>query len=401
MARHQKLNPTKYPGIYKRGDAYTIGWSEGGRQRRATARTLEAAKQLRAQKLADAARGESLGVDTKTTFDQYAAGWLASYTGRTARGRVKPSTLRGYAVALGHDPDTREPLQPRVRASAVLGRRKLVEIRPLDIKRLFGELADSGLRRNSVTRYVVSLRALLATAVEDGLLRSNPAQGVRIPAPAADPDADDEEGIVKALSVDELDRLSQAIRCERHQLTGWCDRRDRYRLLVDLLGLVGLRIGEAAALRWQDLDLDIRRLRVRRSWNGESMTQGKTAHARREIPLSTDLTQRLRMVEGAPDDLVFPSSTGTQLNRRNIANRVLKPAAARAGVTCSGWHKLRHTAISRWVLGGVNPKVAQAMAGHADPGFTLALYAHVLGSDLPDFDQLEPTTPARQFPAAG
>ena len=68
----------------------------------------------------------------------------------------------------------------------------------------------------------------------------------------------------------------------------------------------------------------------------------------------------------------------------NLFNRVLKPAARRAGVGWAGFHTLRHTCASTLFRHGLNTKQIQLWLGHHSPGFTLSVYVHLLGDDLPD-----------------
>ncbi len=63
---------------------------------------------------------------------------------------------------------------------------KLAEVEPRDVKRFIGQLIALGLTSNSVRRRLAPLRALFATAVEDGLIRSNPSSRIRIPRSPAD-----------------------------------------------------------------------------------------------------------------------------------------------------------------------------------------------------------------------
>lgn len=84
---------------------------------------------------------------------------------------------------------------------------------------------------------------MFSTAVEDGLLRSNPVHGVRIPAPTTIEMDDDH---AKALTREELRRFLAAI------------PDDDWRLFFEFLVHTGLRISEAVGLRWEHVDLGMR-----------------------------------------------------------------------------------------------------------------------------------------------
>ena len=60
------------------------------------------------------------------------------------------------------------------------GRMQLAAIEPRDVKRYAAEFAARGLAPASVRKTLAPVRALLATAFEDGLIRANPAAGLRI-----------------------------------------------------------------------------------------------------------------------------------------------------------------------------------------------------------------------------
>jgi integrase len=88
---------------------------------------------------------------------------------------------------------------------------------------------------------------------------------------------------------------------------------------------------------------------------------------------------------GAGDtDPVFASATGGHMNAANLARRVLKPAAVRAGVGWASWHTLRHTCATELFRRGLNAKQVQVWLGHHSPAFTLETYVHLLSDDLPE-----------------
>jgi integrase len=154
-----------------------------------------------------------------------------------------------------------------------------------------------------------------------------------------------------------------------------------------------VRIGEAIALRWQDIDLGKRRLHVRRRLYKGRFDSPKSRYGLRTIPLTETLAQRLWTLRGsaAADAPVFTSQTGTYLDPANIAARVLKPAAERAGVPWAGFHTLRHTCATMLFRHGLNAKQVQMWLGHHSPAFTLSVYVHLLADDLPEVSFLDNT----------
>lgn len=368
---YRRLEKTSTAGIYKRGGRYVVTYRDPqGRQRKQFARTLAEARDVKAAMRADVARGEYRTL-SRVTFAEYAPEWIRSYQGRTSRG-FRETTRDEYRRDLERD------------AIPFLGRLRLAEIEPRDIKRYAAHLAGRGLSPASVRLGIAPVRALLATAVEEGLIRSNPAAGLRF----AQPVEADEGERAKALTEDELRALLAEIPAE-------------HRLMVELLAHTGLRIGEAVALRWSDVDFGRRRLGVRRRLYRGAYAPPKSRYGRRDIPLSEGMARRLweeRKASGNPADEspLFASRTGAPLDASNLFARTLKPAARRAGVGWAGFHTLRHTCATMLFRSGLNAKQVQVWLGHHSPAFTLATYVHLLPDDLPDPGFLDTLTNGRE-----
>jgi integrase len=222
------------------------------------------------------------------------------------------------------------------RAIPFFGRLRLAEIEPRHVKTFAQELSEAGLAPATVRNVIAPVRALLATAVEEGLIRSNPCAGLRLA--GRRPPAEEGDEPARALSPEELARLIEETAPER-------------RLLVRFLAQTGLRIGELIALCWGDVDLGARRVRVRRRIYRGTVDVPKSRYGSRDIPISRPLAHELwRHRAGSScagdGDPVFASRTGTPLVVENVYKRVLKPAARRAGVEWAGFHTLRHTCAS-------------------------------------------------------
>ena len=83
------------------------------------------------------------------------------------------------------------------------------------------------------------------------------------------------------------------------------------------------------------------------------------------------------------EHFVFTSATGKPLDRHNVRNQGVVPAARKAGLEESGkatvtTHDLRRTFISHLVIGlGLDPVRVQKIAGHSNVSVTLNTYAHL------------------------
>ena len=297
--------------------------------------------------------------------------WIEHYNGRTSSG-VRESTRRWYRQML------EDRLIPYFDQERGL---RLAEIEPRDVKALVAWLAQQPnphdpartLGRSTIGYHVAVLRALFADAVEEGVLRSSPTTGLRVSVPSTT----DGDEPAKAMTRAELNRVLEEVD-------------PRWRLFFEFLSHTGLRISEAIELRWRDLDLSlVPRLRVRRQLRDGEAVGPKTTAGRRTIPLSPAMADRLRALEGPQDALVFTTTTGRQINRSNLWRDVLHPAPERAGIPWVSFHAFRHTCASLLLAGGKNVKQVQAWLGHADPGFTVRTYIHLMDEGVGDADFLD------------
>ncbi|MGE0028005.1 MAG: tyrosine-type recombinase/integrase [Thermoleophilia bacterium] len=350
------LERTSTPGIYRRGSRYVVVFRDpSGRQRRRSAATFAEARLLRSSLLADVARGE-FRESSRARLEDYARDWVRTYQGRTSRG-IRAETIHEYERDL------------ELHILPVLGRRRLSEIEQRELKALARDLAGKGLSPATVRIVMAPLRALFATAVEEGLLRTNPAAGLRLGGGrTADPTAKR-----RALDEDQLQKLISKTP-------------ERWRLLIRFLAQTGLRVGELIALRWEDVDLEGRRVSVHRRLYRGRLYAPKSDYGVRQIPISRRLAADLALHrDGASDEHpVFAGPEGRALRSEFVLRSIVKPAASAAGVPWAGVHTLRHTCASILFRSGWNAKQVQVVLGHHSPAFTLATYVHLIPDDLPE-----------------
>jgi integrase len=155
-----------------------------------------------------------------------------------------------------------------------------------------------------------------------------------------------------------------------------------YSPLLRLSARLGLRLGEALGLRWEDFERDEGSLHVRRQWlrSGE-YGPTKTPAGVRRIPLPPDLRDelialRLRSRFSRDEHPIFSSREGTPLGHRNVTRRGFEPAAKAAGLDVT-FHELRDATASRLINGGLDPVTVASVLGHEDANVTLKIYAHL------------------------
>ena len=176
------------------------------------------------------------------------------------------------------------------------------------------------------------------------------------------------------------------------QLQRLADECGRYRSLVVLLGVDGLRWGEAAALRVCDVDFLRRRVELHRNavQVGHGFAVGSLkSNKSRTVVLPAFVMDALAQTAAGKgrEDLLWPSGVGSYLGTPSSSDSWLAGAVRRCQKADPTFprvtaHALRHTAASLAISAGANPKVVQRMLGHASAAMTLDVYADLFDSDL-------------------
>jgi integrase len=268
----------------------------------------------------------------------------------------------------------------RVHISPALGKRRVESIEPEDVERLARAMLGRGLAPKTVRNVVTFLHSAFTLAVENGWCAQNPV--VRSARPRRRRDANPD---LRFLTVPQLDAVLAAIPDETVRREA---ARERPRpgaphppVPADVLGPVlrvlilaaaftGLRQSELIGLRWRDVDLDARRIRVRNAYvRGEHSGEGKSdLSTRRSVPMTERLNDglsqwRQQTVFRDVDDLVFAHpALGTPLDRTKVTRR-FKRACDDAGVPVIRFHDLRHTFATHLAASGIPLRTIQEFSG--------------------------------------
>ena len=316
----------------------------------------------------------------ETTADLMTGRYVSPEAGRV---RLREHAER-WLAAQTFDPSTREAVEGRLRTHVYphLGDVELRNLRPSTVQAwLRGRQQD--LAASYVRVLLANLSAVLGAAVADGLITTNPCASPAVKAPAMD--------------------RSRIVPWTREQVEAVVAAHpDRYRAVPVVAVGCGLRQGEAFGLRVEDVDFLRRRLLVRRQ---VKLIGGRPVYAppkggrEREVPLpdvvSVALAEHLRVRpartvelpwrdlggERVKAQLVFTSRESGPLERNHYNRQTWKPSLVRAGIEptrANGMHALRHHYASVLLDGGVSIRALAEYLGHADPGFTLRVYAHLM-----------------------
>jgi integrase len=283
--------------------------------------TLAAARAWRIDAMAKVQAGTIAPPDT-ATFREVATAWLdAAHSGRVRNRsgkRYKPGVIIDYGGTLDR------------RVLPTFGGAKFARVQRGHLQRWVGDLQAAGLAGSTIRNALMPLRVLYRDAESLGFVGGpRPLAGLRLP--ASDGRRDRFESTEEAAGL--IDALST---------------RDRARWATAFYA--GLRRGEIAALRWQDVDLAAGLVRAERSSDYESPTyvDPKSYAGRRVVPLVPALRDalaehRLDALDGHA--LVFGSATDSPLDPQTVTNRARK-AWAVAGLSPITLHECRHTFAS-------------------------------------------------------
>jgi integrase len=319
------------------------------------------------------------------TFHEFASEWLEA-----RRGELRESTIADYTWQLSNH------LLPFFHRH----RLRQITVAEVDRYRAF-KVREQVLSAESINKTITRLRQILAVAEERDLIPHNPVRvntrNRKLKAKRKRPvyleSAEQIAAMIDAAA--ELDAKPQARTAGR-------------RTLIATLVYAGLRIGEATALTWRDIDLANGRISV-----GDSKTEAGIRLVD-ILPALRDelLSHRQTNAEAGPDALVFPTSSGSRRDKDNARERVIRPVVVHAdtllaqrghrplpeGVTA---HKLRHTFASILFVRGEDPPYVMAQLGHTDPAFTLRVYAHAMRRDEGDRERLKALVEGRDWAPMG
>lgn len=220
-------------------------------------------------------------------------------------------------------------------------------------------------------------------------IKANPCVGVTLP---REPEDINE---VTAFSMEQQKIVIDEI--TRTYSTG----RDVYRYGYGYIFIMntGLRLGEALALTWKDIDFEKRLLTVNKNLvkvrNSNSTDKNyilkiqspKTKASRRKIPLNDKAIFALMHLKKLPrtsnSNIIFCNVTGKYIDPSNVSE-LFSSVCKRMGLAGFTVHSLRHTFATNLFRKNVDVKYISELLGHADIKTTYNTYIHLL-ADVNDF----------------
>jgi integrase len=294
----------------------------------------------------DITRGQWVDPEAgQVNFGEYGAAWLRERD-------LSPRTFERYEGAW------------RLHIAPVLGERTVAGITAAQVRRWRQDRIDAGVGTATVAKAYRLLRAIMNTALDDGLITRNPC---RIKGAG-----DDKSPERPVLTVEEVYAVADAIPV-------------RYRSLVLLAAFSSLRFGELAALQRRDIDLEERVVRVWRTQGemgaGTLFVKGPKSEAgKRPVAFPESLVPELRrhldwFAQREAGGLVFIGPLGGGLRRSNFRDVWIK-ALEKAGVPKIRFHDLRHTGNTLAAATGASTRELMHRMGHSSMRAAL-IYQHM------------------------
>jgi|GEM_PF-942594 len=337
---------------------------------------------------------QGMGIEQPTergNFGQFLDQWLIN----TVKPTKRPNTYRQYEWLV------RSHIKPH------LGSKQTNKVTRTDVQKLLSAKAtqtlapkdkekknqtDQTLSTNTLRLIHACLHSAFEEAKRHSLTSKNPADSVTLPRRTKDAKK-------QFLTPDETAKF---IKC--------LDKSDLADLFAFLIA-TGTRLGEASAVRWQDLDFSVPsrpvvwiRGQLQRIDKKLVYVQGTKTNQERCLPLSEAVANRITAIQNKrlisdikdPDGIVFLNSENRRLDPKHVGTR-LKELCQQAGIPAISPHKLRHTAATLALAETGDLHGVQKMLGHSQVSLTSDLYGHATAETLrPLSNAIEKTLQAQK-----
>lgn len=235
----------------------------------------------------------------------------------------------------------------------------VLDVELSQLEHFAASIADLGIGARSMARILSGVRQFYRWLVLDGYLESDPTVLLESPKLPAH--------LPEVLSTAEVDLLEEAI-----DLDKWEGQRNK--AIIEVLFSCGLRVSELINLRFQNLFLEEKYLRI---W-GKGSKERLVPISQRAIDeiMRWNADRNAMKIKPGEEEYVFLNRRGHHLTRTMVLIMVKQYARAAGIKKTISPHTLRHSFATALLEGGADLRVIQAMLGHESIG-TTEIYTHI------------------------
>lgn len=235
----------------------------------------------------------------------------------------------------------------------------LLDVTLEHLETFLATLRDIGIGARSQARILSGIRSFYKFMLLDGRIEKDPTELIESPQTG--------QHLPEVLSVQEIDLLEDSIDLSRPE-------GQRNKAIIEMLFSCGLRVSELVNLKFSDLFVEERYIRVFGKGSKERL-----------VPISKRAIEELRWwlmdrnlmsIKPGEEDYVFLNRRGSHLTRVMIFLMIQKQAAEAGIKKTISPHTLRHSFATSLLEGGADLRVIQAMLGHENIG-TTEIYTHI------------------------
>ncbi len=368
---------------------YAVYWDAANVQRwKAAGPTARHAQELLNQLLTEVQDAKTEGqpeIASERSMRYYADRFLRQ---NEDTGAIRKTTTQDYlTIIYGHllpsfdDGSCRViDVEPEDVRKYIAAKKKGIASMPVrSVKREFDPAVDGlgalrkprALSAKTIRNHIAVLHAILDLAIADEVIAINPVKGAELP---------------------KL-KMRRPLFIDQRELELLVDVVDpRWKGLTAVLCFSGLRLGEARALQWRDIDFDRAEIHVSRSSSrGGEPGDPKSEMSFRRVPVRRELIDLLAELKTSAEktgskDFIFTSESGKLVCPDNYRSRIFRAAVEKADLPDRlRIHDLRHSFCSVLMLknrGETSLKAIQATMGHSTFAVTTDIYTHVFGVEL-------------------
>lgn len=230
-------------------------------------------------------------------------------------------------------------------------------------------MTESGTGATTIRQCYRLLRQIMEAALVEERITRNPCTGVKLPKITPTEK--------RGLTPEELNALARAC--------------GEFGPIIMLMGTTGLRVGEALALKVEDINQQRGTIFVRRSWSkdetGKRVLGATKTGKNRKVPIAPSVLDSLQpfLESKSAEDWLFIGPRGNVMDYDWLRKSIFMPAVGQLGLTGITIHSLRHTCASLLIKLRAPITTVSHILGHASVKMTLDTYGHYYEDDTAEW----------------